>query len=122
LKKLKKKYFTKIFFNFKFKSLKKIIKKIIVIYNIKIYSIIYFSQNGKKIIFTLKIFSHFSVLPFKYAILIAGICLLIVAIIIGIGIALYIRRWRKKNDLELLGYPPKVPPSSRSNLSSTSIR
>ena len=42
---------------------------------------------------------------------------LLVAIIIGIGIGLYIRRWRKKNDLELLGYPPKVPPP-RSNLSS----
>ena len=55
--------------------------------------------------------------------LIVGICLLVAAIIVGIGIALYIRRWRKKNDLELLGYPPKVvAPPPRSNLSPTSFK
>ena len=56
-------------------------------------------------------------LGLKETVLIIGIVLLVVAIIIGIGIALYIKRWRKKNDLELLGYPPKVPPP-RSNTSS----
>jgi len=54
--------------------------------------------------------------------LIVGVCLLIAAIVIGIGIALYIRRWRKKNDLELLGYPPKVAPPPRSNLSPTTFK
>ena len=32
-----------------------------------------------------------------------GITFLIVAIIVGIGVAFYIRRWKKKKDLELLG-------------------
>lgn len=57
----------------------------------------------------------------KYIILIVGILLVVLAIIVGVGIGCYIIKWRKKNDLELLGYPPKVP-ASRSNLSSTSIR
>ena len=35
--------------------------------------------------------------------LIVGITFLIVAIIVGIGVAFYIRRWKKKKDLELLG-------------------
>jgi len=58
-------------------------------------------------------------LDVKEIVLITGIVLLIVAIIVGISIGIYIRRWRKKNDLELLGYPPKVPPP-RSNLSAMS--
>ena len=54
--------------------------------------------------------------------LIVGITFLIVAIIVGIGIAFYIRRWKKKKDLELLGFPakPAVPPPPRSNISSHS--
>jgi len=64
-----------------------------------------------------------SVVDSTTVMLIVGICLLIAAIIVGIGIALYIRRWRKKNDLELLGYPPKVvAPPPRSNLSPTTFK
>ena len=49
--------------------------------------------------------------------------LLIVAIIVGIGVAFYIRRWKKKKDLELLGFPAKPvvpPPAPRSQFSTTS--
>jgi len=56
--------------------------------------------------------------------LIVGITFLIVAIIVGIGVAFYIRRWKKKKDLELLGFPPKPvrapPPAPRSEISRTS--
>jgi len=57
--------------------------------------------------------------------LIVGITFLIVAIIVGIGVAFYIRRWKKKKDLELLGFPalkPAVPqpPAPRSQMSSHS--
>ena len=51
----------------------------------------------------------------KYVVLIVGICLLVVAIVLGVAIFIFIRRWKKKNDLELLGYPPKVPPSRPNN-------
>lgn len=48
----------------------------------------------------------------RNAILIAGICLLVLAIVVGIVIVLYVRHWRKKNDLELLGYPSRTPSRS----------
>ena len=80
------------------------------------------SKTKSKVVQLFKTF-FIAVVDSTTVMLIVGICLLIAAIIVGIGIALYIRRWRKKNDLELLGYPPKVvAPPPRSNLSPTTFK
>ena len=86
---------------------------------------IQFQVNQKQKVKQCNFFKTFfiAVVDSTTVMLIVGICLLIAAIIVGIGIALYIRRWRKKNDLELLGYPPKVvTPPPRSNLSPTTFK